>query len=135
MFDLGYQELLVLAALAIIVIGPKDLPHFLRTMGKYFRQIKRQVTDIQREVTKAIDTEEMRSLRDDVKSIGDINRPFDSNTNSKNASTSSSSSTPTLSNDDDGITSSPTGGEATARVRKFVPKPKTSDDGDNKVET
>ena len=35
MFDIGYSELLVIALVALVVIGPKDLPNVMRTVGKW----------------------------------------------------------------------------------------------------
>jgi sec-independent protein translocase protein TatB len=35
MFDIGYSELLVIAVVALIVIGPKDLPRVMRTVGQW----------------------------------------------------------------------------------------------------
>ena len=35
MFDIGYSELLLIAVVALIVIGPKDLPNVMRTVGKW----------------------------------------------------------------------------------------------------
>ncbi len=69
MFDIGFFEILIIAVIALFVIGPKELPSFLRTVARYVKQIRSQISDIQREVTKAIDTEEIRSIRDDVNSI------------------------------------------------------------------
>jgi sec-independent protein translocase protein TatB len=34
MFDIGYTEILVIAVVALIVIGPKDLPRVMRTVGR-----------------------------------------------------------------------------------------------------
>lgn len=45
----SFGELVVLAVLALIVIGPKDLPKLLRTAGRTIGQIKRVVTDVRRE--------------------------------------------------------------------------------------
>ena len=41
MFDLGFDELLVIAVIAIIVIGPKDLPLALRTLGRWVGKLRR----------------------------------------------------------------------------------------------
>jgi len=41
MFDLGFDELLVVAVIAIIVIGPKDLPLALRTLGRWVGKLRR----------------------------------------------------------------------------------------------
>ena len=35
MFDIGYSELLVIAVVALVVIGPKDLPRVMRTVGQW----------------------------------------------------------------------------------------------------
>lgn len=40
MFDLGWQELMVIAVIAIIVISPKDLPHAIRTVTQFARQLR-----------------------------------------------------------------------------------------------
>jgi sec-independent protein translocase protein TatB len=41
MFDIGAQEILVIAVVAIIVIGPKDLPLAMRTAGRWIGKIRR----------------------------------------------------------------------------------------------
>ena len=41
MFDIGSQEILVIAVVAIIVIGPKDLPLALRTVGRWVAKARR----------------------------------------------------------------------------------------------
>lgn len=41
MFDLGFDELLVIAVVAIVVIGPKDLPMALRTVGRWVAKVRR----------------------------------------------------------------------------------------------
>ena len=113
MFDIGYQELLILAVLAIIVIGPEDLPHFLRRAGKYIRQIKRQISDIQKEVTKAIDTEEIRGLRNDVTSL---NR-WDATTSKPSKPSSSRNAS---SESEEGLSEDLV--EDKPKTRKFIPK-------------
>ena len=41
MFDIGFDELLLVAIVAIIVIGPKDLPLALRTVGRWVGKVRR----------------------------------------------------------------------------------------------
>ena len=41
MFDIGFDEMLVIAIVAIIVIGPKDLPLALRTVGRWVAKMRR----------------------------------------------------------------------------------------------
>ena len=47
MFDIGWQELFVLAVLAIIVIGPKDLPRAIRTVTQWIRKARGMARDLQ----------------------------------------------------------------------------------------
>ncbi len=47
MFDIGWQELFIVAVLALLVIGPKDLPRALRTMGKWVRKARAMARDFQ----------------------------------------------------------------------------------------
>ncbi len=47
MFDIGWQELFIVAVLALIVIGPTDLPRALRTMGRWVRKARSLARDFQ----------------------------------------------------------------------------------------
>lgn len=41
MFDVGFDEMLLIAVIAIVVIGPKDLPNALRTAGRWIGKVRR----------------------------------------------------------------------------------------------
>jgi sec-independent protein translocase protein TatB len=41
MFDVGFDEMLLIAIVAIVVIGPKDLPMALRTVGRWMAKVRR----------------------------------------------------------------------------------------------
>lgn len=47
MFDIGWQELFVLAVLAIIVIGPSDLPRAVRTVTHWIRKARGMARELQ----------------------------------------------------------------------------------------
>ncbi len=47
MFDIAWTELLVVAVLLIIVVGPKDLPNVLRTIGRYVRKARAMAREFQ----------------------------------------------------------------------------------------
>ena len=45
MFDIGWGELVVIGIVALIAIGPKELPTVLRTLGQYMAQIRRMASN------------------------------------------------------------------------------------------
>jgi len=53
--QIGWFEILIIVALAIIVIGPKDFPHVLKKVGSWVSSIKKYVNNIQHEVSEITD--------------------------------------------------------------------------------
>lgn len=72
MFDIGWTELLVIAVVAIVVIGPKDLPRAMRAVGQWTSKIKRMAGDFQRQFNEAVREAELEDVRKEVASIGKI---------------------------------------------------------------
>lgn len=66
MFDIGWSELLVLAVVAILVVGPKDLPRLLRSIGKYVGKIRSTANDFRRQFDDAMRESELQDIRDSV---------------------------------------------------------------------
>ena len=58
--QIGWFEILIIASLAIIVIGPKDFPFVLKKIGSWIGSIKRYVTNIQKDIS-SIDIENMEN--------------------------------------------------------------------------
>lgn len=54
MFNLGFTELLLLGAIALIFIGPKQLPDVARTLGRFLNELKRASSDFQETLTAPI---------------------------------------------------------------------------------
>ena len=69
MFDLGWSKLIIIAMLAIVVVGPKDLPALLRTIGKFMGQIRRQADEFRRQFDEAMKDTELDQIRRDVEEI------------------------------------------------------------------
>jgi sec-independent protein translocase protein TatB len=103
MFDISWTEFLLIGVVALIVIGPKELPGVMRTLGQYTRKIrsmaadfqnqfqealreadmadlKKQVDDMAQGVTKDLTSlDPLKSVREDVESIGkDLEKPLGS---------------------------------------------------------
>ncbi|KEA62399.1 Twin-arginine translocation protein TatB [Marinobacterium lacunae] len=60
MFDIGFAELLVVAVVALLVLGPEKLPMAARTCGLWLGRVRRTVSNIQREINEELRVEEMR---------------------------------------------------------------------------
>jgi sec-independent protein translocase protein TatB len=70
MFDITSSKLLILGIVALLVIGPKDLPALLRTIGKYVGIIKRQAAEFRAQFDEAMRESELADLKRDVDSLG-----------------------------------------------------------------
>ena len=69
MFDITSSKLLLLGIVALLVIGPKDLPALLRTVGKYVGIIKRQAAEFRAQFEEAMRDSELQQLKKDVEGI------------------------------------------------------------------
>lgn len=67
MFDIGWTELLVVATVAILVVGPKDLPGMLRAFGRTMGQVRRMSNDFRRQFDEALREAERQSGLDETK--------------------------------------------------------------------
>ncbi len=68
MFDIGWSELLVIAVVAIVVVGPKDLPKLLRSFGHYAGKLRRAASDFQRQFEEAMRESEVEEVRKPIES-------------------------------------------------------------------
>lgn len=69
MFDIGFSEMVLLAAIALIAIGPKQLPAVARTVGRLLGELKRTVGDLTSTVASARDETDkaLRKVAEDVR--------------------------------------------------------------------
>jgi sec-independent protein translocase protein TatB len=72
MLDIGWSELLVIAVVAIVVIGPKDLPRTLRAVGQWTGRIKRMAREFQGQFTEAIREAELDAVQRDLEELTKI---------------------------------------------------------------
>ncbi len=59
MFDIGFAELVVLAVIAMVVVGPERLPGVIRTVGKTVGQARRFMTGLQNQIEQEIKLDEL----------------------------------------------------------------------------
>jgi sec-independent protein translocase protein TatB len=75
MFDISWTEFLLIAVVALIFIGPKELPGVLRTMGQWTRRVRSMASDFQSQFQEAMREAEMSDLKKQVDDIAhDIKR-------------------------------------------------------------
>ncbi len=66
MFDIGFSEIVVIAVVALIVIGPERLPKAARTLGHLFGRLQRYVNDVKADINREMELDELRKLQRDV---------------------------------------------------------------------
>jgi sec-independent protein translocase protein TatB len=69
MFDIGFSELLVVALVGLIVIGPKRLPEVARTAGQWIAKVRRFVSDVKQDIDREMqqaDLNELRNLKQEL---------------------------------------------------------------------
>lgn len=79
MFDIGWSELLLIGGVALVVIGPKDLPRALRTLGQTTTKVRRMAGDFQRQFNQALQEADMEDLRKGVSDVVDTARDLKNN--------------------------------------------------------
>jgi sec-independent protein translocase protein TatB len=63
MFDIGWGELVVIGVVALIVIGPKELPTVLRTLGQAMGKVRRMANEFQGQFQEALREAELHDLK------------------------------------------------------------------------
>lgn len=66
MFDIGFTELLIIAVVALIVIGPERLPKVARTLGHLFGRLQRYVNDVKADINREMELDELKKLQSGV---------------------------------------------------------------------
>ncbi len=65
MFDIGFSELMVIALVALVVIGPERLPRVARTLGHLFGRLQRYVNEVKADINREIELEELRKVKNE----------------------------------------------------------------------
>ena len=68
MFDIGFSELLLIAVVALVVLGPERLPKVARTLGHLFGRAQRYVSEVKSEINKEMALDELRKTQSEVES-------------------------------------------------------------------
>lgn len=66
MFDVGFSEIMVIAVVALIVIGPERLPKVARTLGHLFGRAQRYVNEVKTDIQREMELDELKKLQTSV---------------------------------------------------------------------
>jgi len=77
MFDISWTEFLLIGVVALIVIGPKELPAVLRTLGQWTRKVRSMAADFQGQFQEAMREAEMADLKKQVDDIAHDIKHYD----------------------------------------------------------
>lgn len=71
MFDVGWGELFLIAVVALIVVGPKDLPGLFRTLGQFTGRARAMARDFQRTLEAAADDAGVSEVQKTLRGVND----------------------------------------------------------------
>jgi sec-independent protein translocase protein TatB len=77
MFDISWTEFLLIGVVALIVIGPKELPGVMRTLGQWTRKMRGMAADFQNQFREAMREAEMTDLKTQVDDIAKDIKNYD----------------------------------------------------------
>jgi len=103
-FDFGFSELLIIAVVALVVLGPERLPRVAKQAGQWMGKLQRYVADVKTDINRQMELDELRKLQAQVKeaasslessiqsTVSETQAQFDSLSNASSGSTSTSES-------------------------------------------
>lgn len=78
MFDIGFLELIVIAVVALVVIGPERLPGVARTAGKWVGRTRRFITQVKSDIDRELKQEELRKALEEDAGLDEIKQIINS---------------------------------------------------------
>jgi len=76
MFNIGWSEMMIIGVVALIVVGPKDLPIMFRKVGNFVGKARGMARDFQSAMDQAADESGLKDIADSVKKAADIKDDF-----------------------------------------------------------
>jgi sec-independent protein translocase protein TatB len=86
MFDIGMSEMMVIAVVALVVLGPERLPKVARTLGHLVGRAQRYVNQVKQDINREMELSELKKMQDEFKnaaqevkqSVDDVSRSVES---------------------------------------------------------
>jgi len=70
--SIGFQEIIIILSIALLIFGPKKLPEVGRSIGKALREFRRTSDEIKEKIEEEIQADEFRELKKDIEQTVDI---------------------------------------------------------------
>ena len=77
MFDIGWSEMMMIGVIAVIVIGPKDLPKALKTVGKWVRRARELAREFQSGVDDMVREADLEEARETIRNTTSIDKKIE----------------------------------------------------------
>ncbi len=78
MFDVGFSEVVIIAIIALVILGPERLPKVARTIGFWVGKARRMVADVKTDIDREMRESELADLRKLGNEISDVKNEFQS---------------------------------------------------------
>ena len=78
MFDVGFSEVVIIAIIALVILGPERLPKVARTLGFWVGKARRMVADVKSDIDREMRESELADLRKLGDEISDVKNEFQS---------------------------------------------------------
>ena len=82
--QIGWIEILLIVFLTIIIVGPKDIPKFLRQIANLSKSIKKISREFKSSLNQIADETDLKDVKNSITDIADINKDLDIKSNLKN---------------------------------------------------
>ena len=84
MFSFGFGEILLILLVVIIVVGPKDIPKFLRQIGNLSKSIKKISREFKSSLNQIAEETDLKDVKNSITEVTNLNKELDIKSNLKN---------------------------------------------------
>ena len=84
MFSFGWGEILLILVVIIIVVGPKDIPKFLRQIGNLSKSIKKISREFKSSLNQIAEETDLKDVKNSITEVTNLNKELDIKSNLKN---------------------------------------------------
>ena len=84
MFSFGWGEILLILVVVIIVVGPKDIPKFLRQIGNLSNSIKKISSEFKSSLNQIAEETDLKDVKNSITDVTNLNKELNIKSNLKN---------------------------------------------------